>query len=68
MMTFRLTLTVFIVMAFPVHSLLLHAASGDPDATFGTGGMVSTDFGGTDDIATAVTIQADGKIVARSKL
>ncbi|MER6352930.1 delta-60 repeat domain-containing protein, partial [Streptomyces sp. NPDC001634] len=37
------------------------AAPGDLDPTFGTGGKVLTDFGGTD-FATAV--QADGKIIA----
>lgn len=36
---------------------------GTPDATFGTDGRVTTDFSGTDDGATALTIQADGKIV-----
>ncbi len=45
-------------------------SDGSPDATFGTGGVVRTDFGPTfgvtnsDDRANAVAIQADGKIVA----
>jgi len=49
------------------------AAPGDPDATFGTGGVVTTDFlvewlpnvfVSAFDGATAVALQADGKIVA----
>jgi uncharacterized delta-60 repeat protein/uncharacterized repeat protein (TIGR01451 family) len=41
------------------------AAPGDLDSTFGTGGLVTTDFGGTfNDVARAVLVQADGKIVA----
>src|SRR3990172_7959173 len=39
------------------------AAPGDLDASFGTGGRVTTDFGGGDG-ASAVAIQTDGKIVA----
>ncbi|MBI3456793.1 MAG: hypothetical protein HY002_13540 [Candidatus Rokubacteria bacterium] len=40
----------------------LHAAAGDLDPTFGTGGKVTTDFGGTDS-ARALALQPDGKIV-----
>lgn len=36
---------------------------GSPDATFGVGGVVVTDFFGEYDLAHAVGIQADGKIV-----
>jgi uncharacterized delta-60 repeat protein len=36
---------------------------GTPDATFGIGGRLTTDFSATDDRATAVAIQADGKIL-----
>ncbi len=41
------------------------AAPGDLDPTFGAGGIVTTDITGSndDDSATAVAIQADGKIV-----
>lgn len=39
------------------------AAAGDLDPTFGTGGMVTTDIGRSTDIANAVAIQADGKLV-----
>lgn len=41
-------------------------ALGDPvdlDPTFGTGGKVLTPIGSSDDQATAVTLQADGRIV-----
>ncbi len=38
-------------------------ANGSPDATFGSGGLVTVDMGGTD-IAYDVTLQPDGKIVA----
>jgi uncharacterized delta-60 repeat protein len=34
-----------------------------PADTFGTSGKVTTDFGGTIDLATSVVLQADGKIV-----
>lgn len=38
-------------------------ADGSLDATFGVGGMVTTDVGGRDDAAFAVAVQPDGKIV-----
>lgn len=37
---------------------------GTLDPTFGTGGMVTTDFDGLHDSAVALVIQADGKLVA----
>ena len=40
------------------------AAPGDLDPSFGTGGLVTTDFGGRGDFGLAVALQADGKIVA----
>src|SRR5262245_65734240 len=40
------------------------AAAGDLDTSFGTGGKVTTDFAGSFDVAHAVTLQPDGKIVA----
>src|SRR5437870_1480924 len=55
------------LVAFFVLSRLPNAASaesGDLDGTFGAGGIVTTDFFGADDEASAVAIQADGKIVA----
>jgi uncharacterized delta-60 repeat protein len=36
---------------------------GAPDTTFGSGGVVSTDFGGDLDFAAAVALQTDGGIV-----
>lgn len=38
-------------------------ADGSADTTFGTGGMVITDFAGSTDRAEALAIQPDGKIV-----
>jgi uncharacterized delta-60 repeat protein len=40
------------------------SAPGDLDPTFGTGGLVTTDFGGRGDFGLAVALQSDGKIVA----
>ena len=42
---------------------LAHAAAGNLDQTFGRGGKVTTDFNGTTDIAYAIALQPDGKIV-----
>ena len=42
---------------------LAQAADGDLDPTFGTGGMVTTDLKRSTDIANAVAVQADGKLV-----
>ncbi len=39
-------------------------AAGDLDPSFGVGGKVTTDFFGSLDVADAMAIQADGKIVA----
>ena len=44
--------------------LLRLATAGVPDATFGTGGEVTTEFAGGDAEAEAVTVLADGTIVA----
>src|SRR5205809_1176941 len=45
-------------------ALARYNADGTPDATFGNGGQVSTDFVGLEDDAFSVLIQPDGKIVA----
>ena len=45
-------------------ALARYDTNGALDSTFGTGGKVTTDFGGTADYAWAVAIQSDGKIVA----
>jgi uncharacterized delta-60 repeat protein len=49
--------------AFPDFALARYNPGGCLDAGFGTGGAVTTDFRGID-VATAVVIQTDGKIVA----
>jgi uncharacterized delta-60 repeat protein len=41
-----------------------HAGPGDLDPGFGSGGLVTTDFGGRGDFGLAVALQGDGKIVA----
>src|SRR5437867_4694315 len=45
-------------------ALARYNSDGTPDATFGSGGQVSTDFVGMEDDAFSVLIQSDGKIVA----
>ena len=45
-------------------ALARYNPDGSPDATFGNGGQVSTDFLGLEDDAFSVLIQPDGKIVA----
>jgi len=45
-------------------ALARYNPDGTPDATFGNGGQVSTDFVGLEDDAFSILIQPDGKIVA----
>jgi len=45
-------------------ALVRYNVDGSLDTTFGTGGKVTTDFFGAGDVAYAVAIQSDGKIVA----
>src|SRR5262245_22644828 len=45
-------------------TLARYDSNGTLDASFGTGGRVITDFGGSDDGAEAMALQSDGKIVA----
>jgi uncharacterized delta-60 repeat protein len=45
-------------------ALARYKPNGTLDPTFGTGGKVTTDFFGNSDLAYAVAIQSDGKIVA----
>src|SRR5205814_1829700 len=45
-------------------ALARYNVNGSLDATFGTGGKVTTDFAGDDDAAHGVVVQADGRIVA----
>ena len=57
----------FVLSLFLVSSSLLnrvHAAAGDLDPSFGSGGKVTTDFFGVFDGVAALAIQPDGKIVA----
>ena len=44
-------------------AILRYNVDGSLDSTFGTGGIVLTDYGQKRDIATCVTLQSDGKIV-----
>jgi uncharacterized delta-60 repeat protein len=44
-------------------ALVRYDADGTPDATFGTGGVVTTDLGTPSDDACALVIQPDGRIV-----
>src|SRR5262249_22737625 len=44
-------------------ALARYNANGSPDTTFGSGGKVTTDVSGTDDVANDVVLQSDGKIV-----
>ena len=49
-------------------SLVGYTVNGTLDSTFGSGGLVTTDFsGGTDDIAYAMAMQSDGKLVVAGR-
>jgi uncharacterized delta-60 repeat protein len=52
-----------VVLSSLIRPQVAQATAGDLDPTFGTGGMVTTDIGRSTDIANAVAIQADGKLV-----
>src|SRR5881227_267102 len=52
-----------IVLAWFVNPQVARAAAGDLDPTFGTGGMVTTDLNHSTDIANAVAVQTDGKLI-----
>jgi uncharacterized delta-60 repeat protein len=45
-------------------ALARYNADGTLDPSFGTGGLVTTDFAATNDQAAALAVQADGKLVA----
>ncbi|QIS09599.1 hypothetical protein [Nocardia arthritidis] len=45
-------------------ALVRYTPDGKPDPSFGDGGRVSTDFGGKSDVAAAVTVLSDGRILA----
>ncbi len=44
-------------------ALIRYNSDGSLDATFGTGGIVTTDFAGLDDHGKGMTLQTDGKIL-----
>lgn len=44
-------------------AVLRYLADGTLDPTFGSGGVVQTDFAGFDDYANAIALQSDGKIL-----
>jgi len=52
-----------IILTLFVSVQMAQAADGDLDPTFGTGGMLMTDINRSTDIANAVAIQADGRLV-----
>ena len=52
-----------ITLAFVVSGQIVVAVDGDLDPTFGTDGKMLTDFDHSTDIAYAVAIQADRKLV-----
>jgi uncharacterized delta-60 repeat protein len=58
-----LLLGLFVALGGPAVAL---AAPGDLDPSFGTGGTVITSFGGSD-VASAVVIQPDGKLVVAGR-
>ena len=45
-------------------ALTRHNSDGGLDETFGAGGLVTTDFGDTTNIATSLALQDDGKIIS----
>jgi len=51
------------ILLMPSLELLGQGAPGDPDPTFGVGGKVITDLG-ANDLASALVLQPDGKLVA----
>jgi uncharacterized delta-60 repeat protein len=52
-----------IILTFLASVPMARAADGDLDPLFGSGGTVMTDLGKSTDIAEAVAIQADGKLI-----
>ncbi len=52
-----------VILTCLISPQLAQAAAGDLDPTFGTGGMLTTDLKRSTDIANAVAVQSDGKLV-----
>ncbi len=59
----RSTLTTLLFLAAVGVAPSLHAAPGDLDSSFGTGGLVTTDVAGNADRGYSIAIQSDGYIV-----
>src|SRR5437879_10963396 len=55
--------TAAIVLTWFISSQAAQAAAGDLDPSFGIGGKETTDLKRSTDIANAVAVQADGKLV-----
>ncbi len=49
------------------YSLVRYNTDGSLDSSFGTGGIVKTDFASQRDVATCVVLQVDGKIVVAGR-
>ena len=59
----REIITAAIILIWFISSQAAQSAAGDLDPTFGTGGKVTTDLRRSTDLANAVAVQADGKLV-----
>ena len=55
--------TVAIMLTWFISPQVTQAAAGDLDPTFGVAGMLTTDINRSTDIANAVAVQADGKLI-----
>ena len=60
----RFSVATFVACCGLMAPITAHAAAGDLDTSFGTGGIQTTPIGTGSDFAFAVAIQTDGKIVA----
>jgi uncharacterized delta-60 repeat protein len=61
--TASIKLAALIAISFVFTCPFAHAAPADFDPTFGTSGIVTTDFGNSGDEPKAIAVQSDGKIV-----
>src|SRR5690349_14552964 len=59
----RASIAVFFTTLSLLTANQAQAAAGDLDSAFGQGGVVRTEFGGTDEYGFALKIQSDGKII-----
>jgi uncharacterized delta-60 repeat protein len=59
----RRIVTPAIMLTWLISSQLAQGAAGDLDPTFGSGGTIMTDINRSTDLAQAVALQADGKLV-----